>query len=154
GFNGQVSVSSFFNSGGAPPPRADALAAFLSARGAPPPLTSLAHSHSLEPRALRSGISRTERRSSSSCPRADALAAFLNACGAPPPLTSLAHSHSLEPRALRSGVSRTERRRSCSVSSAPAHPASPAAHPVAASSNISPLGRTARSACHSADRRS
>src|SRR5947209_7514612 len=36
--------------------RADALVSFLNARGAPRPLTSLAHSHSLEPRALRSGV--------------------------------------------------------------------------------------------------
>src|SRR5881628_1785273 len=43
-------------------PRADALAAFFNARGAPPPLGSLARSRSLEPRALRSGVSRTERR--------------------------------------------------------------------------------------------
>jgi 4-diphosphocytidyl-2-C-methyl-D-erythritol kinase len=48
---------------GAPPPRADALATFLDARGAPSPLASLARSRSLEPRALRSRVSRTERRS-------------------------------------------------------------------------------------------
>src|SRR5437016_5010086 len=41
---------------------ADALAASSHARGAPPPFASLARSRSLGPQALRSGISRTERR--------------------------------------------------------------------------------------------
>src|SRR5207244_5520623 len=51
-----------FLSRGAPPPRADALGALFNARGAPPPLASLARSRSLEPQALPSRISRTERR--------------------------------------------------------------------------------------------
>jgi ABC-type sugar transport system ATPase subunit len=57
---------------GAPPARADSLATSVNGRGATAPLASLTPSRSLEPQALRSGVSKTERHNGS-VPRVPAL---------------------------------------------------------------------------------